>query len=184
MSGLRVGHAEEKQSPHCWLMAPDKHLDCCNYCHVPKEMRDSRGPNKKPKTVLIWWISPTLFKNSTGYLSAFSSGWRLEELQSVRSPRCFHTKKKCLNQWGRWESRFALRAATARACLLRLVSAQTGFSKCLLWVFTFYLMHSDDTESKHIHTETRALLCFTGTFLAAPSLWVQLSSLSLLSIET
>lgn len=34
------------------------------------------------------------------------------------------------------------------------VSMQTGFSKCLLRVFTFNLMHLDDTESKHIHTES------------------------------
>lgn len=46
MSEVHVGPAEEKQSPHSWLMAPDKHLDGCNYCHVPKEMRDTRGPNK------------------------------------------------------------------------------------------------------------------------------------------
>lgn len=46
MSEVRVRSAEEKQSPHSWLMAPDKHLDGCNYCHVPKEMRDTRGPNK------------------------------------------------------------------------------------------------------------------------------------------
>lgn len=34
------------------------------------------------------------------------------------------------------------------------VSMQTGLTKCLLRVFTFNLMHSDDTESKHIHTES------------------------------
>lgn len=46
MSGIRVRPAEKKQSPHSWPMAPDKHLDGCNYCHVSKEMRDTRGPNK------------------------------------------------------------------------------------------------------------------------------------------
>lgn len=46
MSDVHVGPAEGKQSPHSLLMAPDKHLDGCNYCQVPKEMRDTRGPNK------------------------------------------------------------------------------------------------------------------------------------------
>lgn len=46
MSEVHVRSAEEKQSPHSWFMAPDKHLDGCNYCHAAKEMKDTRGPNK------------------------------------------------------------------------------------------------------------------------------------------
>lgn len=46
MSEVFVRSAEEKQPTHSWLMAPDEHVDGSNYCHVPKEMRDTRGPNK------------------------------------------------------------------------------------------------------------------------------------------
>lgn len=59
---------------------------------------------------------------------------------------------KGLNQYGLTDK------ASARGTERRLfgpgVSLQTGFSKCLLRVFTFNLMHLDDTESKHIHTES------------------------------
>lgn len=110
----------------------------------------------KPKAVLIWWISSTLFKNSSSYLPGFLRRWWLEHY--IWSIHLLSIKKtlQCLNQYGWWDSRFA----HGIDCSLfgPRVSMQTGFSKCLLWVFTFYLMHSDDTESKHIHTVSTAQL--------------------------
>lgn len=59
---------------------------------------------------------------------------------------------KGLNQYG-WTDKVLGRGTECRL-LGPGVSKQTGFSKCLLRVFTFNLMHLDDTESKHIHTES------------------------------
>lgn len=122
----------------------------------------------KPKTVLIWWIPANLFKNSLSCLSGDSRRWWLEHYGAVPFSRSAH---KSFIMFKSIDSRFA---RSYGGCLfVSQVSMQTGFSKCLLCVFTFYLMHWDDTESKHIHTD--ALLSFTGTFQVGPSLWVQLS---------
>lgn len=127
-----MSEVEKVQSLALGLWLQTKHLDGCNYCHVPKEMRDTSVPYK---TLVIWWISLTLFKNSCSFLSIVSRRWWLEHYTLSLHP--LWAQKPSL-------SRGVLHAATV----------ETGFSKCLLCVFTFDLMHSDDTQSKHIHTET------------------------------